>query len=157
MAELDEFDRNILALLQEDARMPVATIADRIALSATPCSRRIKRLEETGVIEGYGARLNARALGFGLEAFVEVNLEAHTDANTARFHETISAMPNVMACHAVTGDMDYLLHILAEDVDHLSQVVLKTLVRIPGVRDVKSMLVLETVKKSHRTPIRDQG
>jgi Lrp/AsnC family transcriptional regulator, leucine-responsive regulatory protein len=150
---LDEFDRGIIAALQDDARMPVASIADRVALSATPVSRRIKRLEDDGLIQGYAAVLDARKLGFELNAYVLINLETHSDANIGNFESAIQANPYVIACHAVTGDMDYLVHVIARDVEHLSAITLKTLLRIPGVRDVKSIIVLETVKQSRALPL----
>ncbi|EIZ80666.1 Lrp/AsnC family transcriptional regulator [Novosphingobium sp. Rr 2-17] len=150
---LDEFDRQIIAALQEDARMPVAQVADRTALSATPVSRRIKRLEDDGVILGYAPVLDPRKLGFELEAYVLINLVAHSDENILTFETAIVENPHVIACHAVTGDMDYLVHVIARNVEHLSQITLKTLLRIPGVRDVKSIVVLETIKQSRELPL----
>lgn len=150
---LDEFDRKIIQALQEDARMPVAQVAERTALSATPVSRRIKRLEDDGVILGYQPVLNPRHLGFELDAYVLINLDGHSDENISRFEQAIHGNPYVIACHAVTGDMDYLVHVIARDVEHLSQITLKTLVRIPGVRDVKSIIVLETIKETRATPL----
>jgi len=151
--QLDLFDRKIIASLQEDARMPVAQVAERTALSATPVSRRIKRLEDDGVIIGYAPVLDPRKLGFELEAYVLINLNAHIDENITRFEEAIRDNPYVIACHAVTGDMDYIVHIIARDVEHLSQITLKTLVRLPGVRDVKSSIVLEAIKETRALPL----
>lgn len=151
--QLDEFDRGIIAALQEDARMPVAQVAERVSLSATPVSRRIRRLEEEGVIRGYAPVLDPRKLGLELEAYVLINLVAHVDETIARFEEAIAAHPHVIACHAVTGDMDYLVRVMARNVDHLSQITLRTLLRIPGVRDVKSIIVLETVKEDRAVPV----
>lgn len=151
--QLDLFDRKIVAALQEDARMPVAQVAERTALSATPVSRRIKRLEDDGVIVGYAPVLDPRKLGFELEAYVLINLNAHIDENITRFEQAIRDNPYVIACHAVTGDMDYIVHIIARDVEHLSQITLKTLVRIPGVRDVKSSIVLEAIKEPRALPL----
>ncbi|MFK4870678.1 Lrp/AsnC family transcriptional regulator [Novosphingobium sp. ZW T3_23] len=151
--QLDLFDRKIIAALQEDARMPVAQVAERTALSATPVSRRIKRLEDDAVILGYAPVLDPRKLGFELEAYVLINLNAHIDENITRFEQAIRDNPYVIACHAVTGDMDYIVHIIARDVEHLSQITLKTLVRIPGVRDVKSSIVLEAIKEQRALPL----
>lgn len=150
---LDEFDKSIIAALLEDGRMPVANIAERASLSATPVSRRLKRLEDEGVITGYVPILDSRKLGFELDAYVLINLQAHNDENISRFEREIHANPYVIACHAVTGDMDYLVHVTARDMEHLSQITLKTIVRIPGVRDVKSIIVLETVKKMRAGPL----
>lgn len=151
--QIDRFDRGIIAALQEDARMPVAMVAERVALSATPVSRRIKRLEDEGLIRGYAPVLDERKLGFELDAYVLINLAAHSDENIASFEQAIADNPYVIACHAVTGDMDYLVHVIARDVDHLSQITLKSLVRIPGVRDVKSIIVLDTIKESRALPL----
>ena len=151
--QMDGFDRGIIAALQEDARMPVAQVAERVALSATPVSRRIKRLEEEGVIRGYAPVLDTRKLGFELDGYVLINLDGHSDDNIARFEDAILANPYVIACHAVTGDMDYLVHVIARDVEHLSQITLKTLVRTPGVRDVKSIIVLQTIKEARTLPV----
>ena len=150
---LDRFDRRIIAALQEDARMTVAQIAERVSLSATPVSRRLKKLEDDGVITGYSPRLDARKLGFPLDAYIMINLQAHSDAIIDRFEGAIQDNPYVIACHAVTGEMDYLLHVTARDMEHMSEITLKTLVRIPGVRDVKSILVLENVKTSPALPV----
>lgn len=151
--QIDAFDRKIIQSLQQDARMPVAQVAERTALSATPVSRRIRRLEDEGVILGYQPVLDTRRLGFELDAYVLINLDGHSDENISRFEQAIHGNPYVIACHAVTGDMDYLVHVIARDVEHLSQITLKTLVRIPGVRDVKSIIVLETIKQTRAMPL----
>jgi len=151
--QLDLFDRRIIEALQADARMPVAAIAERTALSATPVSRRLKRLEDEGLIRAYAPVLDTRKLGFALDAYVLVNLDAHSDENIAGFEQAIAENPYVIACHAVTGDRDYLLHVLARDVEHLGQITLKSIVRIQGVRDVQSVIVLETIKKSPAIPL----
>ena len=151
--ELDRFDRAILRCLIEDARMPVVTIAERVALSPTPVSRRLKRLEDEGVITGYEPVLDLRKLGYQLDVYVLINLQAHTDDNISRFEQAVLDNPYVIACHAVTGDMDYLLHVIARDVEHLNQITLKSLVRIPGVRDTKSIIALEAVKQTRIAPL----
>jgi Lrp/AsnC family leucine-responsive transcriptional regulator len=151
--QLDLFDRKIIAALQEDARMPVATIAERTSLSATPVSRRLKRLEDEGLIRGYAPVLDARRLGFALDAYVLVNLDAHSDENISGFEQAIADNAYVIACHAVTGERDYLLHVIARDVEHLGQITLKSIVRIKGVRDVQSVIVLDTIKRSRALPL----
>ncbi|QQN73007.1 Lrp/AsnC family transcriptional regulator [Croceicoccus sp. YJ47] len=151
--ELDAFDRAIVAALQKDGRMSIAQLAETVALSPTPVSRRLKRLEEDGLITGYAALLDGRMLDLALEAYVQVNLERHEDEIIAHFEAEIAANPHIITCHAVTGDMDYLLHVVARDVDHLSQITLKTLLRIRGVRDVKSVIALEEVKRTRALPL----
>lgn len=150
---MDRFDRDIIAALQDDARMPIAEIAERVSLSATPVSRRLKRLEEDGIIRGYAPLLDMRKLGFELDAYVLINLETHNDENIDRFEQEILSNPYVVSCNAVTGDMDYLLHVIARNVDHLNQSTLKSLVRIPGVRDVKSIIALEAIKSLQSVPL----
>ena len=152
---MDKIDHSILCALQADARMPVSALAENIALSATPVTRRIKALEADGYITGYTTRMNAKKLGFSMQAFVLANLKQHNDATIDRFEAEVGAMDSVIACFAVTGDMDYILHIVARDVDHLNEIVLKRLVRIDGVGDVKSILVLQTVKQGHAIPLNE--
>ena len=152
---MDKIDHSILCALQADARMPVSALAENIALSATPVTRRIKALEADGYITGYTTRMNAKKLGFSMQAFVLANLKQHNDATIDRFEAEVGAMDSVIACFAVTGDMDYILHIVARDVDHLNEIVLKRLVRIDGVGDVKSILVLQTVKQGHAVPLNE--
>ncbi len=153
MPRLDAYDKRIIAALQDDARMPIAAVAERAALSATPVSRRVRRLEEEGVIAGYAPVLDPRKLGFELEAYVLINLESHSDESIARFETMIRDHPYIVSCHAVTGDMDYILRVIARDVEHLSQITLKTLVRMEGVRDVKSIIALEAIKESRAPPL----
>ena len=151
--QLDQFDRQIITALLEDGRMPVTAIAERTSLSATPVSRRLKRLEDDGVILGYAPILDPKVLGLKLTAYVLVNLQEHNDENITRFEAAVHANPYVIACHAVTGDMDYMLQIVARDVEHLTEITLKTLLRIPGVRDVKSMIALEEIKPLASPPL----
>lgn len=150
---IDDFDRQIIAALQDDARMPVAAIAERVALSATPVSRRLRALEEDGVIAGYAPVLDTRKLGLELEAYVLINLPAHTDEIIDNFEREILANPYVIACHAVTGDMDYLVRVVARDMEQLSDITLKTLVRIPGVRDIRTVVALKEIKQARKLPL----
>ncbi len=152
---MDKIDRSILRALQSDARMPVTMLADQVALSATPVTRRIKALETEGYITGYTTRMDARKLGFAMQAFVLANLKQHNDSTIDRFEAEVGALDSVIACFAVTGEMDYILHIVARDVDHLNEIVLKKLVRIEGVSDVQSILVLQTVKHGHAVPLNE--
>lgn len=152
---MDKIDHSILCALQADARIPVTALAEQVALSATPVTRRIKALEADGFITGYTTRMDAKKLGFSMQAFVLANLKRHNDETIDRFEGEVGAMDSVIACFAVTGDMDYILHIVARDVDHLNEIVLKRLVRIDGVGDVKSILVLQSVKQGHSVPLND--
>src|SRR5690606_17525969 len=116
--ELDRTDLRLLALLQQEGRAANAELAARVNLSPSACLRRIQRLEASGVVTGYGARLDPRALGLGLQAFVRVQLEKHGTPGIDRFVAHVQDWEEVVACHALTGDMDSLLHVYVEDLEH---------------------------------------
>jgi Lrp/AsnC family transcriptional regulator, leucine-responsive regulatory protein len=151
--QLDRFDAKILAALQRDGRLPVVNLAESIGLSPTPCARRIKALESAGVIEGYAALLNPAKVGLAVLAIVQVKLTEHTDETVARFEREIALMDEVTRCFAMTGTYDFILEVYGEDLDALSNVVLKKLIRVPNVRDMQSSVVLATVKRSMRIPL----
>ncbi|HEX4151979.1 MAG TPA: Lrp/AsnC family transcriptional regulator [Steroidobacteraceae bacterium] len=152
-AKLDRFDARILSELQRDGRLPVVELAELIGLSATPCARRIKALEAAGVIEGYAAILNPARVGLAVQALVHVKLTEHTDETVARFEREISLLDEVTNCFATTGTYDFILQVFGRDLESLSSVILKKLLRIPHVRDVQSSVVLATLKRSTRVPI----
>ncbi len=151
--KLDSVDIRLLAELQQDGRRSVVELAERVGLSPTPCARRIRQLEEAGIVRGYAAQIDPTRLGLTVRAFVQVRLERHTDETVARFTEALAALDAVVSCHATTGDHDFMLQVLAADLESLSNIVLRSLLRIAGVRDVKSSLALETVKQSQRLPL----
>ena len=145
-AEFDRTDLRLLALLQRQGRATNAELAAQVNLSPSACLRRIQRLEATGVVAGYAARLDPQVLGLGLQAFVRVQLEKHGSAGIDRFVERVQDWDEVVACHALTGDMDYLLHVYVRDLEHFSHFLLDRLLNDSGVADVNSSFVLRTVK-----------
>src|SRR6202049_2093059 len=151
--ELDRYDARILSELQRDGRLPVVELAESIGLSPTPCARRIKALETPGWIEGYAAVLNPTGVGLGVLAIVQVKLTEHTDETVARFEREIELMDEVTKCFAMTGSYDFILEVYGKDLDALSNVVLKKLIRVPNVRDLQSSVVLATVKRTARIPL----
>jgi Lrp/AsnC family transcriptional regulator, leucine-responsive regulatory protein len=151
--EIDRFDARILSALQRDGRLPVVELAESIGLSPTPCARRIKALEAGGAIEGYAAVLNPALVGLGVLAIVQVKLTEHTDETVERFEREILLMDEVTKCFAMTGSYDFILEVYGKDLDALSNVVLKKLIRVPNVRDMQSSVVLSTVKRSARIPL----
>jgi len=155
MNAIDKVDTGILDRLQRDGRLSNAKLAEQLSLSETPCWRRLKRLEEQGVIEGYQANLNRRKLGFGVMAFVQLFCTQHDEAVTATFENIILACPNVLACHNTTGEADYLLQVVARDLDDYSRFVEKVLRKLPGVSSIRSNLSLRELKASNRLPIVD--
>src|ERR1700730_944740 len=151
--EFDRFDARILAALQKDGRLPVVDLAQSIGLSPTPCARRIKALESMGAIEGYAAILNPAGVGLEVLAIVQVKLTEHTDETVARFEKEIQLMDEVTKCFAMTGSYDFILEVYGKDLDALSNVVLKKLIRVPNVRDLQSSVVLATVKRTAQIPL----
>lgn len=151
--ELDRTDLRLLALLQREGRAANAELATRVNLSPSACLRRIQRLESGGVIAGYGARLDPQALGLGLQAVVRVQLEKHGGAAIERFVQRVQDWDEVVTCHALTGDMDYLLHVHVADLEHFSQFLLDRLLNDSGVADVNSSFVLRTVKAYAGLPL----
>ena len=152
-AEFDRTDLRLLALLQRQGRATNAELAAQVNLSPSACLRRIQRLEATGVVSGYAARLDPQVLGLGLLAFVRVQLEKHGSAGIDRFVERVQGWDEVVACHALTGDMDYLLHVYVRDLEHFSHFLLDRLLNDSGVADVNSSFVLRTVKDFTGLPL----
>jgi Lrp/AsnC family leucine-responsive transcriptional regulator len=151
--KLDRFDAKILDALQRDGRLSVVDLAESIGLSPTPCARRIKALETEGAIEGYAAILNPARVGLAVLAIVQVKLTEHTDETVARFEREIELMDEVTKCMAMTGSYDFILEVYGKDLEALSNVVLKKLIRVPNVRDMQSSVVLETIKRTARIPL----
>src|SRR6059058_2574199 len=145
MTTLDDIDKKIIAALQAEGRLPIVELADRVGLSPTPCQRRVKRLEEEGVIGRYAALVSPSAMGFGLQALVEVTLEDHSEKTVEAFESAIQARAEVVACYAVTGDMDFLLHVFAPDLASFSDFALKALLRMPGVKGSRSSFIMQAV------------
>ncbi len=150
---LDAGDRRILRALQRDGRLPVTALAEQVGLSATPCQRRLKRLEEAGVIAGYAARVSAARVGLPLQAFVQVALESHSEEVAERFHTALAARPEVIAAYTMSGEMDYLLHVLAPDMEAFGEFATRGLLRMPGVKETRSSFVLATLKEAGEVPV----
>jgi Lrp/AsnC family leucine-responsive transcriptional regulator len=153
MADLDRTDVRILELLQQDGRLSHVELAERVGLSATPCTRRVRNLEQQGIIRGYAAILDPKRVGQHVLAFVQIKLERHTDDVIERFRRTLEERPEVVAAHAMTGEMDFLLQVVVPDLDALGRFTLHELLKLQGVRDVRSSLVLETLKTIPRVPL----
>ncbi|TBR13181.1 MAG: Lrp/AsnC family transcriptional regulator [Lysobacter sp.] len=152
-ARLDRTDLQLLAALQRDGRQTNAELADCVHLSPSACLRRVQRLERDGVIAGYSAQVDAERLGLGLQAFVRVQLAHHDAASIAAFSAFVAQWDEVVACHALTGDMDYLLQIAVRDLEHFSRFLLDRLLNQAGVADVNSSFVLRTVKAFRGLPL----
>jgi len=152
--ELDRTDLRIIELLQQDGRLSNQEVAERVALSPSPCLRRIRRLEQLGVIRQYVALIDPARIGLGLLAYVTVKLEKRGKMPMEEFRARVQTWPEVAACYAMTGDMDYLLRVHVEDLEHFSRFVMEQLLKQPGVVDVKSSFALDRIKDTTALPLR---
>jgi len=153
-AVLDRTDLKILDALQADGRLTNAELAERVGLSLSPCWRRLKRLEDAGVIEGYKAVLNRRALGLGVTAFVRVDIERHTPAMERRFEEAIADLDEIVSCHVISGEGAFMLVVMSDSLESFSKFALDTLMALPGVKDTRTSFSLKEVKSSSTLPLR---
>lgn len=150
---LDGFDRKILALLQEDARLTNNDLSERVNLSPSQCSRRRQRLEEDGLIKGYRAVLDRDRLGFSLVNVISVTLATHNRDNARRFADLLSRLPEVQEAYALTGEMDYVLKVVTPDLKSLARFVNDVLLPHDSVNHVKTAIVLETLKETSSLPV----
>ncbi len=155
--KLDRVDYRLVSMLQANGRATNAQLAEQVNLSPSACLRRVQRLERAGVITGYAAQVDAPALGLGLQAFVRVQLKQHDSATVEAFARQVNAWDEVAACHALTGDMDYLLHVYVSDLAHFSRFLLDRLLNSAGVADLNSSFVLRTVKQVASVPLGRHG
>ena len=150
---LDGFDLKILAALQADARLTNAELAERVNLSASQCSRRRIRLEEAGVIRGYRADLSPARVGLDVVVFTRVSLATHSGDNAQRFADLVRRLPCVLEAHALTGDSDYLLKMIVPDLKTLAAIVNDSLLPHPSVAQVRTSVVLQTLKDGAPLPL----
>lgn len=146
-AKLDRIDRLLLDALQRDARLTTAELAERVNLSPSPCARRVRRLEQDGLIAHYRAGLDRDKLGLGITIFVQVRLSQHQDALVERFETAVRAMPEVINCHTVSGGFDYLLQVVIPDLPRYEQWV-RRLQKLTMVNTVDSSFAIRAVKES---------
>lgn len=149
MTELDVIDKKILAELQANGRISNTDLARNVGLSESPCLRRVRKLEDDGVIAGYSAVLDRRKLGLEMLAFVQINLDQRSEADTHAFEKAVKKAAWIVECVAISGTHDYLLIVAANNIDHFGELTMKKLLRFPGVIDVRSNLVLASIKDNH--------
>lgn len=157
MEALDKLDRQILRSLQADGRTTFDLLAEQVGLSPSAVLRRVKRLEESGVIDRYVALVKPEAVGLGLTAYINVRLEKHTESHKRNpmdlFRASVQTWPEVAECAALTGEMDYLLRVLVQDMAHYSRFIMDTLLKHPSVQDCKTSFVLDRVKATTAVPL----
>lgn len=151
--KLDRVDRRILRDLQDNGRMTNVDLAARAGISAPPCLRRVRALEEAGFIRGYHADLNPEALGFGVTVFAQVGLSSQAETDLKRFEDMVSAWPEVRECHMLAGETDFLLKIVAVDWDAYQRFLTTRLTAGPNVSHVKSALAIRTCKQAPGVPV----
>ncbi len=155
--QLDAIDRRILRALQSDGRMTYDELAAQVSLSPSATLRRVKRLEESRVISGYVALIEPERVGLGLTAYLNVRLEKHSEVHKRNpmdlFKASVQTWPEVVECAALTGDMDYLLRVVVEDMAHYSRFIMDTLLKHPSVEDCKTSFVLDRVKNTTAMPL----
>jgi Lrp/AsnC family transcriptional regulator, leucine-responsive regulatory protein len=157
MDALDKIDRLILRTLQADGRATYDQLAEEVSLSPSAVLRRVKRLEESGVIDRYVALVKPEVVGLGLTAYLNVRLEKHTESHKRNpmdlFRASVQTWPEVVECAALTGEMDYLLRVLVADMAHYSRFIMDTLLKHPSVEDCKTSFVLDRVKATTAVPV----
>lgn len=151
---LNTIDMKILALLQNDARITNQTLADQIGMSASPCWRKVRKLEEDEVIQGYRAVLNRKKIGLGVMVFVRVSIDSHSEAEARKFEQEVTALEDVVACYSIGGDADFLLQVVAQDLDAYADFAMKVIRRLPGIKEMQSMFVLKEIKPLVSYPIK---
>lgn len=150
---LDRTDKALLNALQGNARLTVAELADQVALTTSPCWRRVKILEESGVITGYQAILSPKALGYGVTAFVSVMMESHNQEMARTFEQRLLEIPEIVACHNVSGRYDFLLEVVAKDLESFGEFAREVLQTLPAVKEIYSSFSFKSVKPSRVIPV----
>ncbi len=150
---MDQIDYRILRHLQRDGRVSNSDLASAIGLSESPCLRRVRNLEKSGVIEGYGARIDRRRIELGLTVFVGVKVERHGDAQATRFETWATEQPQILSCHLVSGEYDFLMEVVAGSIADYEDFLTTYLWAAPDVRDIRSTFVIRTAKSGTPLPI----
>ena len=150
---LDNTEKRILALLQADGRMSNVELSEKVGLSESPCLRRVKQLENSGLIQGYAALVDQRLLGLEVTGYVQVTMERQPDAATEAFLQAVEDEPHIVECFAMSGAHDYVMKVVARNLDHFSVLCMDRILKFPGVRHVESSLALRRVKQSQALPV----
>jgi Lrp/AsnC family leucine-responsive transcriptional regulator len=153
MPNLDRTDRRILETLQADGKLSNVDLAEKVALSPSPCLRRVKRLEDSGIIAGYRAVLDRKAVGLGLTVFVEIKVGRHSKENAEQLQEALRAIPEVVACHMVSGAADFLAEVVVPDLEAYERLMGDTLLSLPTIVDIRSNFSIRTVKSGAPLPL----
>ena len=151
--KLDGIDRKLLSALQNEGRLPITELAEKVGLTTSPCLRRLKILEQAGVIRGYAAQVDQEKVGLPVSVFISIKLERQREEALERFESAIRDCPEVIECYLMTGSRDYLLRVVAQDLSAYERFLKDTLTRIDGVSSIESSFALDQVKHSGALPI----
>ncbi|AXY55871.1 Lrp/AsnC family transcriptional regulator [Acinetobacter chinensis] len=151
--QTDKTDAKILEILQKDSRSTTQEIADQIGMSASPCWRRIKRLEDEKLIRGYGAHLDRKKIGLGVMVFIRVSIDSHSEAEARKFEEKVAELDFVVACYSIGGDADFLLQVVSPSLDTYADFSMSVIRRLPGIKEMQSMFVLKEIKAFTSFPV----
>ncbi|MDV2470480.1 Lrp/AsnC family transcriptional regulator [Acinetobacter chinensis] len=151
--QIDKTDAKILEILQKDSRSTTQEIADQIGMSASPCWRRIKRLEDEKLIRGYGAQLDRKKIGLGVMVFIRVSIDSHSEAEARKFEEKVAELDFVVACYSIGGDADFLLQVVSPSLDTYADFSMSVIRRLPGIKEMQSMFVLKEIKAFASFPV----
>ena len=151
--QFDAYDRAILRELQADGRLSNRELAGRIGLSPAPCWRRVRQLEDSGVITGYHARLDRKLLGYGVLGFVHLAMHDHTPEKGDAFEREVMALPQILSCHNLSGRFDYQLEVVAQDLEAFAEFVRNNIRGLPGVREISTSFSLKEVKRANEVPV----
>lgn len=144
--KIDTVDAKILDQLQKDSRITNQDLADQLGMSASPCWRRVKRLEEEKIIRGYGVFLDRKKMGLGVMVFIRVSIDRHSELEAKKFEQQVAALEYVVACYSIGGDADFLLQVVSPDLDTYAEFSMSIIRRLPGIKEMQSMFVLKEIK-----------
>ncbi|AVB24748.1 MULTISPECIES: Lrp/AsnC family transcriptional regulator [Pseudomonas] len=151
---LNPTDVRILTALQQDGRITNQTLADQIGMSASPCWRRVRQLEEHRYIQGYRAVLDRRKIGLGVMVFIRISIDSHSEAEARKFEKEVMQLEDVVACYSIGGDADFLLQVVAPDLDSFADFAMTVVRRLPGIKEMQSMFVLKEIKPFVSFPVK---
>jgi Lrp/AsnC family leucine-responsive transcriptional regulator len=147
-------DVKILTALQQDGRITNQTLADHIGMSASPCWRRVRQLEEHSYIQGYRAVLDRRKIGLGVMVFIRINIDRHSEAEAKKFEQEVMQLEDVVACYSIGGDADFLVQVVARDLDSFADFAMTVVRQLPGIKEMQSMFVLKEIKPFVSFPVK---
>ena len=151
--KIDLTDEKILKILQLDSRTTNQQLSEQIGMSASPCWRRVKRLEDDQVIRGYGVLLDRKKLGLGVMVFIRVSIDSHSEAEARKFEEKVAELDFVVACYSIGGDADFLLQVVSPSLDTYADFSMSVIRRLPGIKEMQSMFVLKEIKPFTSFPV----